>query len=218
MSTQTIAPETPTETGSETAAEAKARRAVHVVGATIIAVVVIIIVFSFFGGARWAKGRQMHAIQMAARADLQLVADAEAAFFKLHGFYTTDLKALNLWPKRVLYGFGFVKSASFPEATTNEWNPDRRTITRLASERSFDAIAKAKADPNFRPDPPIVLSPLTDVARIDYDRLASYCPDCTATKTTFKVVAAAQLDEDPVLDIWTLDEKGNIQHLIDDLK
>lgn len=207
---------------NETESEARARRLVHVVGALIVLLTVGIVVWAVFGGAKWAKDRQLHAVQLAARVDLELVAEAQKRFFDLHGFYTTDLKALNLWPKRVLYAFGFVTPATFSEAAKGPagqiWNPELRTITRLASQRAEDAITKAKADPNFKPDAPILLSPLTKVKDIDLDTLTAVCQDCTATKSTFKILAAANLDEDSQLDIWTMDHLGNIEHLQDDLK
>lgn len=197
----------------------RAQRAIHIVGACIIALTAAIVIAAMFGGRKWAKQRQMRAIQQVAVADLRLVADAEKTFYTKHGFYTTDLKALNLWPKRVLYAFGFVKPADFAEARSDaSWNPERRTIALLAAERAADAKAKAAADPTYRPNPPIVLSSLTSAGDIDFHRLISFCPDCTATPTTFKVVAAAQLDEDPVLDIWVIDHAEVTRHLIDDLQ
>ena len=208
---------------TETEAEAKARRTVHVIGALIVLLTVASIIWGVAGGADWMKKRQLLAIQIGAKADLELVANAQKEFHKLHGFYTTDLKALNLWPKRVLYAFGFVTPARFKEATsgasgTENWNPEMRTILLLAAQRAEDAIAKAKADPAYKPDAPILLSPMTKISSIDFVRLISYCPNCTATKDTFKVIAAANLDADPVLDVWTIDQTGTITHLIDDLK
>lgn len=207
---------------NETESEARARRLVHVVGALIVLLTVGIVVWAVFGGAKWAKDRQLLAVQLGARVDLELVAQAQKRFFDLHGFYTTDLKALNLWPKRVLYAFGFVTPSAFSEAAKGPagetWNPELRTITRLAAQRAEDAIAKAKADPNFKPDAPILLSPLTKVKDIDLDTLTAICTDCTATKSTFKILAAANLDEDSQLDIWTMDDQGNVEHLWDDLK
>lgn len=207
----------PNETESES--ESRARRSIHVVGAVIVLLTMIGVIWGVTGGAGWAKRRQLKAIQVVARADLDLVFQAQEKFHKKYGFYTTDLKALELWPKRVLYAFGFVKAASFKEARENpEWNPELRTIAQLAEQRAQDAIAKAKADRSYKPDAPIVVSPLTEVKSIDFDRLISFCPDCTATKTTFKMIAAANLDSDPVLDVWTIDQTGQVQHLIDDLK
>lgn len=207
---------------NETESEARARRLVHVVGALIVLLTVGIVVWAVFGGAKWAKDRQLLAIQIGARADLELVAQAQKRFFDLHGFYTTDLKALNLWPKRVLYAFGFVTPAAFDEAKTGPngevWNPELRTIARLAVQRAEDAIAKATADPNFKPDAPILLSPMTRVKDIDLDALSSLCPDCTATKSAFKIMAAADLDGDEELDVWTMDQAGTIVHVQDDLQ
>ncbi len=216
--------EAPTKTAeaSETDTEARARRSVHVIGASIVLLTVGAIIWASAGGSEWAKKRQMIAIQTAARADLMLVAEAEKRFHEAHGFYTTDLKALNLWPKRVLYAFGFVKPSSVQVITTPDGevtlDPEMRTIAQLAARRADDAIEKSKTDPNIKPDAPIVLSPLTKISDVDFVRLISFCPDCTATKHSFKVIAAADLDSDPVLDVWTIDQSGKVRHMIDDLQ
>ena len=101
---------------SETESEARARRSVHVIGAAIVLFTVAAIIFGVSGGSQWAQKRQMRGIQAGVKADLLLVAEAESRFHKLHGFYTTDLRALNLWPKRVLFAFGFVKAGTFRES------------------------------------------------------------------------------------------------------
>jgi hypothetical protein len=203
---------------NETESEARARRSVHVVGAIIILLTMIGVIWGVTGGNVWAKKRQLKAIQQVVRADLELVQAAQIKFYKTHGFYTTDLGALELWPKRVMYAFGFVKAASFPEATQNGFDPEMRDIIKLAAKRAQDAIDKAKADRSYKPDAPIVLSPLTQIRKMDFDRLSSFCPDCTATKSGYKMVAAANLDDDSILDVWTIDHTGKIEHLIDDLK
>lgn len=214
-SPQTAAPETaiPESAGLESAilesvAEARARRGVHIVGAGLIALVVVIVIGAIGGGARWAKARQMRAIQQVAAADLQLIVDAEKRFFEEHGIYTTDLAALKILPKKVLYSFGFVTAAKFPEALQQpEWHPETRTIVRLVDSMAGDTKWAEH----------IGLSPATGVRAVDFDRLISYCPDCTATKAGFKAVAAANLDDDPVLDVWTVNEKNEIRHVLDDL-
>ncbi|MDX9730630.1 MAG: hypothetical protein RBT63_02560 [Bdellovibrionales bacterium] len=201
----------------ETEAEARARRMVHVVGAVIVLITVIGVIWAVGGGAGWMKHRSLLAIQTVAKADLLLVHEAQKRFHAEHGFYTTDLKALNLWPKRVMYNFGFVKASDLPEARENGWNPELRNIVLLAEQRASDAIEKAKADPNFKPDAPILLSPMTKIKSMDFDSLAQLCPDCIATKDTFKMIAAANLDLDTTLDVWTIDQDGTITHLSDDL-
>lgn len=203
---------------NETESEARARRSVHVVGAVIILLTMVGVIWGVTGGNVWAKKRQLKAVQQVVRADLELVHAAQTKFFKTHGFYTTDLNALELWPKRVMYAFGFVKPASFPEATQNGFDPEMRDIIKLAAKRAQDAIDKAKADRSYKPDAPIILSPMTQIRNMDFDRLSSFCPDCTATKTGYKMIAAANLDDDSILDVWTIDHTGKIEHLIDDLK
>lgn len=194
---------------TRSALEASSQRAVHIAGALILVLVVAILIAAASGGSRWAKQRQMRGIQYTVKADLDLVLQAELKFKSQNGFYTTDLNALEIRPKKVLYAFGFVKPATFPEARSKpEWNPETRTITRLVEEMKNEKKWAAE----------IGLSPVTGARTIDFDRLASFCPDCSATPDHFKLVAAANLDDDAVLDVWTVDETGAIRHVLDDLQ
>jgi hypothetical protein len=42
------------------------------------------------------------------------------------------------------------------------------------------------------------------------------CPDCYFTNKTFKIFAVGNIDNDPKLDLWTINQEAQIQHLIDD--
>ena len=158
------------------------------------------------GGVRWAKDRQMRNIQKAARADLDLLLRAEREFHRERGFYTTDLGSLPFKQKdlkSVLYKFGFTSPSGPDLRGPASLDPDRADIGRLKSSR---------------PDLEIALSPATKLESIDFATLSRFCPDCTATAEEFKAVAAANLDDDAVLDVWTIDSRGQIRHLIDDLR
>lgn len=150
--------------------------------------------------------RQRHMIQSVASADLQLVLEAQREFHEKYGFYTTDLKALEIAPKTVLYKFGFLDaSESFDLSGDFALDPSRKDLDALT-----------QSDPNLKKR--IKYSPVTKLAEIDFAQLRAFCSNCTASKDTFKAIAAANLDEDDALDVWTINEKGEIEHLQDDFK
>ena len=165
----------------------------------VAAILFVVLYFVYAPAKEWMRMRQIHAMQIGVKGDLRMLLDKQQAFRQKFGFYTTDLKALGIAPKAVVYKFGFV-SPSWVTAPGLE--PARKDLDAL---KASDPMVK------------IEYSPVTKLDKIEFDRLVSYCPDCTADRHSFKAVAAANLDEDAVLDVWTIDEKGEIAHLIDDL-
>ncbi len=144
-------------------------------------------------------------IQKASRADLDLVLQAERSFQRRFGFFTTDMVSLGVASKYTFYKLGFVKPLSIEGgmAPVDGHDPSRMDL---------DAVKKA------RPDLDIAYSSWTKLDEIDMAALARFCPDCTATATTFRALAAANLDDDPELDVWAIDHEGKIEHLNDDLR
>ena len=204
---------------SESEDEKRARRIAHVFVAVAAMGFVALAVFGLNKGSSFMKERQIRMIQRSAMADLNLVADALKAFKEKHGFYTTDLKALQIWPKYALYAFGFVTASqhSPEQISTLGLQPEVRTLSQLVEARTQDAIEASKKDRNILPGAPIKLSPVTGIRLIDLSRLAAICPDCTATADSYKVMVAAQLDPDEDLDVWTIDQTGAVTHVSDDL-
>lgn len=192
-----------TRAQQETESEARWRRMIHVVMAGIGLLFVGGLLFLLSGGSTWLAHRQIFAIQRVARADLLLMYEAERQFFNEHGHYTTDMKALRVFPKKVMFAFGFTKPANFT-----------KELARAGAEPQVDNVVKLgealKLDFGY--------SPKTKVREISWAELAAVCPDCTATESGYKVIAAANLDDDPQLDIWTIDQDGHIEHLKDDLR
>ncbi|MCM2281963.1 MAG: hypothetical protein NDI61_08975 [Bdellovibrionaceae bacterium] len=144
-------------------------------------------------------------IQKGARADLDLILKAERAFKSQFGFYTTDLVLLGIEPKYVFYKIGFLKPLDISAVAQP---PEKHDPTRM----NLDLVKKTK------PQARIAYSPQTRLETIDFSTLASLCTDCTATGTTFRAIAVANLDEDPELDVWTVDQEGTFQQLADDLQ
>lgn len=181
------------------------RTGVYIVGVIVAMAVLIGGGLAAPGFSRYLQGRQVQIIQGGVLADLHLIAEAEYAFHAQHGFFTTDLKALGIAPKSVLYKTGFTVAS-----------PGSRKIEaalELVPERK-DLDALKAADPELR----IEYSPVTRLNGIRFSELMELCPDCTASDLAFKSLAVANLDDDSILDVWTINEQGEILHLVDDLK
>lgn len=194
-----VSTESRTESRLET--DRGSRTVFHILASAVIAGILIGILSFFTFYSNFFHQRQVKAIQAGAQVDLDLVARSEKTFHEKHGAYTTDLAALGIAPKKVVYKFGFVQPSD-SIAGVEGLDPSRKDL---------DALKKAN------PKLEIGYSPVTKLDSIDFGKLASYCQDCTAGKDTFKAIAAANLDEDPELDVWTIDEKGNVTHLVNDL-
>lgn len=177
-------------------------RTIFHIFAGLVAAGMLVAALSFFSFySHFFRERQIHAIQQGVHVDLRLIASAEKAFYEKHGAYTTDLAALSIAPKKVLYKFGFVAPSGTIEGVEG-LEPSRLDLDALKASNS-----KLQID----------YSPVTKLNSIQIKDLATVCPDCTATQTGFKAIAAANLDEDPTLDVWTIDDKGTIVHVVNDL-
>jgi hypothetical protein len=51
-----------------------------------------------------------------------------------------------------------------------------------------------------------------------FDTSGTYCSDCYIHKHGFKIVAYGNLDSDPTLDIWTIDQNRNVVHVRNDIE
>ncbi len=151
--------------------------------------------FSFYNN--FFKARQMSVVKEAARVDLAMFFGGEQAFHKAFGYYTSDLSALGLKPKKAIYKIGFVgASPAHPELKGLE--PSRMDLDKWKA-----AVPALELD----------YSPLTKLTEIDFQKLKSVCADCVATDQTFKLMAVADIDPAPGYDVWTMDDHGDLVHL-----
>jgi hypothetical protein len=201
--------ETSIENNQAAAPASQKQTGIHVFGAFILAMLLVLgmMMAPWIFGARHHK--QIEVVQASAQVDLKLIQDSEDAFFKKNGFYTTDLKALGIKPKKVLYKFGF----TVPSQVRVGANLGAGSVAAINPElKDLDQLKKDNADLEMD------YSPLTHLASIDFATLLQYCPDCTATDHSFKAVAAADFAGDGKLDIWLVDQTGQFTHLQDGLK
>jgi hypothetical protein len=172
---------------------------IHVLGAFFAAVAMGIFLALAPSCGRAFRERQIQAIQLGAKTDLLWLFEQQKKFRAEFGFFTTDLNRLGIAPKHVLYKFGFTVPGDVREAGVE---PETRDLDRLKA-------SLPKLEMNF--------SPVTKLASIDFDSLVGKCPDCTASRDTFKAIAVANLDQDDTLDVWTIDQAGSVTHVTDDL-
>ncbi len=147
----------------------------------------------------WAK-KHPDAIQLAARADLDLIRQSQQSFHSRFGTYTTDLRSLAIRPKFVYYKVGFLQPGDVKVEGVDGHDPKIKDLDIL------------------RADVKIRYAEETKLTEIDFASLNTFCADCTATKDAFKAIAVANLDKDADLDVWTVDQTGNFTHVQNDLK
>jgi hypothetical protein len=189
-----------TERGYVEEVENQSRTRTHAVAAAVAAGVLVLALIMAPAIHRYMHRRHMQAIQRAAEVDLHYLQSRETDFYKQHGSYTTDLKILGIAPKTALYKFGFVRAGS-----------DKAGDQQVDAKRK-DLDALKASDPNIA----IEYSPATHLEDIDFQKLASFCTDCTATVVGFKAIAAAQFD-DSSIDVWTIDQDGRLVHVVNAL-
>ena len=185
---------------------------IHVVFAALGSAIILGMLMAVPACNNWMHERQARGAQTTARADLDLIFRRETDFKTKNGFYTTDLAALSLYmPKQlmVLYKFGFVAQTN--DAGKKATALSGEEITLDPSRSNLDLLKKAL------PKLEVFLSGMTKLDDFDFSNMGSYCADCTATADRFKAVAAANLDNDPTLDVWTIDQNGVVVHVVDDL-
>lgn len=132
---------------------------------------------------------------------------AEESFFTENGRYSTDLRILAWSPNdpSMAAQIGFVRSFDPPDRLQGEdlffLNTDQFVAESFDNESGRSAYHYAKSAEGF-----------------SLRMLESSCKvSCGASTTGFEVLGAANLDDDDVLDVWRMNEKREMEHVIDDL-
>ncbi len=187
----------------------------------------ILILVLTCGCNRFFRNYQLKAIQAGVQVDLNLFLQTEKDFHKRFGFYTTDLGALRIAPENALYKLGFTKAASLDLSSAKIRELKKKLASKSDPGLQADLTILEKLNPNAKDLDAVIeahkdwivkYSPVTQLEKINFAQMEGVCADCTATAETFKALAVAHLDNDPTLDIWTIDETGKIQHLSNGLR
>lgn len=189
-----------------THATTESRTGIHVFGAFVIAAIMGAMLAWIPLRHSRESGGVIRQIQRGAIGDLQLLLRHQNEFKARTGTYTTDLNALGIAPKMVLYKFGFTSPSSVSPNVAEPGFVHRPELMDL------DALKAAIPALDMK------YSPVTKLETIDFAAAAArLCPDCTASESAFKAVALANLDADDDLDVWVIDQGGETRHVSDDL-
>lgn len=142
------------------------------------------------------------------KATLNSIYIAEKAYFAEYARYSTDLLHLGWTPE----GNPLVMKAGFlrpfqpanlaPEEDSRRLNTDiflndRNALDQSGKRYEYDTQAKS----------------------VELNSLTKYCQaGCTASADSFELIAASNLDDDPTLDIWVINERKILTQISDDLK
>lgn len=138
-------------------------------------------------------------IRSSMKISLAALYGAQKSFFSEYGRYSTDFNELGYLPEEdtFTYKTGFLR----------EFSPKDATLTGRQIS-SFDALVEGSKRKNF--SEAMAAARLEDAAR--------YCQwDCTASESHFEILSVANLDDDPDLDVWVINDKKVITQAHDDL-
>ncbi|MDZ4082840.1 MAG: hypothetical protein U1E10_07890 [Bdellovibrionales bacterium] len=141
------------------------------------------------------------------RATLSGIYTAQAAYFAEYDRYSSDLGHIGYLPAEgtIKARFGFLE----PHTPSGGLNPNEDP-----SRSNSDAFTELKDDDGE-----------TVYQYDDYSRRASlakyerYCDNrCSVSNSQFELISAVNLDSDETLDVWIIDSRKNIRHVVDDTK
>ena len=148
-------------------------------------------------------GKCPQAFQEAAYAEvnklLKRLKEFEDEEMRRTGTFSTDLSRgmKNLFDQVYAYKIGFVKPTEETTPETRRKTIDyQRMNTDYFLEQGYSSLPTS-----------------TGARNTPFAVMAKFCPDCTANRNTFKAVAFADPKGDGTLDVWTIDQTGNIAHI-----
>jgi len=143
--------------------------------------------------------KQITLIRAQAKSTLRIVFLGEYAFFQKHKRYTTDLKAIGYIPTE---GTKFTVKFGFLDA----FNSNQNIANESADRKNSDVFIKTGIEYALQ------------AQEILLEKTRGYCQmGCGVTTDKFEAIAAANLDNDDDLDLWTINERKEIIHVFDDL-
>jgi hypothetical protein len=141
------------------------------------------------------------------RATLSGLYTAQAAYFAEFDRYSSDLGHIGYLPAEgtIKARFGFLEPFTPSGGLNTNEDPSR------SNSDSFIALKDDSGDAIYQYDE---YSKPASLAK--YER---YCDNrCTVTADQFELISAFNLDADETLDVWIIDSRKNIRHVVDDTK
>ncbi len=130
-----------------------------------------------------------------AKTNLQVLHALQSDYLNNNNRYTDNLVEIQfnqiVEPNALYrYKYGFVKKSKSPHQL-----PDYSNSDQFGTIKHHDFIKD-----------------------IPFESFYHHCPDCIVTPKTFKAMAVGNVDDDPTLDIWTINHKKELVHLLNDLE
>jgi hypothetical protein len=141
------------------------------------------------------------------RATLFGLYTAQAAYFAEYDRYSSDLGHIGYLPAEgtIKARFGFLEPYTPNGGLNSNEDPAR------SSSDAFIGLKDDSGDTIYQYDE---YSKPASLAK--YER---YCDNrCTVTANQFELISAVNLDADETLDVWIIDNRKNIRHVVDDTK
>lgn len=141
------------------------------------------------------------------RATLSGIYTAQKAYFAEYDRYSSDLGHIGYLPSEgtIKARFGFLEPYTPNGGLNSNEDPSR------SNSDAFIALKDDDGETVYQYD--------------DYSRRASlakyerYCDNrCTVSNDQFELISAVNLDNDETLDVWIIDSRKNIRHVVDDTK
>jgi hypothetical protein len=153
-------------------------------------------------------------IRSSMKVSLAALYAAQKAFYSEFGRYSTDFHALGYSPggENMQYKTGFLR-AYLPKQGRS---PSEATQGPVLSHDDLDADLRRKSSSGSAGAKGLSFAPGMEYVRLE--QAAGFCRDgCTASETGFEILSVANLDQDPDLDVWVINENKEMLHVQDDL-
>ncbi|HEY8280797.1 MAG TPA: hypothetical protein VIH99_14295 [Bdellovibrionota bacterium] len=138
---------------------------------------------------------------------LAAIYGAQKSFYSEYHRYSTDLRQIGYSPESP-------QKLSFKTGFLAPFYPQNLNKTEDPRFRSFDDYVESD-----RSTPDQGIHYANGAESLDLSSAQHFCKQgCTADAEHFEVITAANLDNDPDLDVWILSETKTIVHVFDDLK
>lgn len=154
--------------------------------------------------------KEIQEIRVGMRVSLAALYGAQKSFFSEYNRYASDFDALGYSPEEKVFRFntGFLRPY-YPSASRS--TPVEREAQQIHSYESIverEIREMGQAGHKFSPE----------MQNVRLEEAASFCRNsCTASETQFEMISVANLDEDPDLDVWLMNDKKELVQVQDDL-
>jgi hypothetical protein len=138
----------------------------------------------------------------------------EKSFYSEYRRYSTDFNATGYLPEseEISFKVGFIRTFNPLKSV----GPTEGTSHPVSSLDELNQYLQEKARRNGQEPKPFKFADSAKGVRIE--DAARYCQsECTASETGFEAIAVANLDDDPDLDVWLINDKKEMLHVHDDL-